>query len=78
MDSTTEDFLMRSMTFEGNGMSVTRTRNSRGYAAISLRFGDAQITFEGDGYQEKASELARLLDQAANHTCAIPALKEKP
>lgn len=65
----------------GKGLRVTRTRNSRGFAAISITVaGGTNIIFSNEngnhGYEEQARELARMLTEIADDPCILPG--EKP
>ncbi len=77
---------MREITYEAddcNGLvSVTRTRTSSGYAAITINFGKQRITLSnddediGDNYEMMAIELGRTIEEAAINPCNLPTMED--
>lgn len=70
-------YLLREETFTAKGMTVTRSRNSYGQVAITAKIdfgGDDFITFKFDtpDYVDKVQTLAKLLEEAAYESCALP------
>lgn len=58
-------------------LSVTRSRNSNGDAAIKIRFGyDDVVTFTADvDYELSARLLAEMLVKIADNRCELPSTK---
>ncbi len=56
-------------------MTVTRTRTSDGFNAITAKFGIQRIEFNsefGDNYEEVAREFARMLETVTYASCSLP------
>jgi hypothetical protein len=74
----TDDFLMRTISAESSDgkMYAFRTRNSNGFASITIRVMGKEIQFtneEGnDAYEQQALELARLIEGIATNPCFLP------
>jgi len=75
------DFMMREITFETNGVSVVRTRTSLGHAAIAIKMnGQTVLKFSNEAgnneYEHQASVLADLLNDAVGDPCLLPKIIE--
>lgn len=84
-----EDFIQRVITMwpetkfadaDGDNIPVyvTRSRNSNGYAAITLHVGKQELHFDNDShpdYEQAARTVAELLLDAADNSCTLPAVK---
>lgn len=86
-----EDFIMREVTLEGEyGVSVTRSRNSKGWASVSVQVKTKKagknskdhqsMTFDkgtyGDNYEMVAREVASVLVDICDNPCALPKVGE--
>ena len=85
-----EDFIHRTVTARTGNMEVSRTRTSKGFAAIKITVGGNSIVFTnepddnphtglnhdacGDNYEQKAMQLARLIDEVSSNGCSLPAV----
>ena len=73
-----KNFIMREIKEESDdgSMSVSRMRNTNGYASIIIMVGDKSITFDnridGDEYQQKAFTLANMIDTICMDSCKLP------
>lgn len=76
-----EDFKMRTMTKKSKdgSMEVSHSRNSKGYAAISIRVGNESLSFTNEGamkenagdYAFEVRELAEMLTEVADEPCEL-------
>jgi hypothetical protein len=74
-----DDFYMREVSEEtSDGLfRVTRTRSSKGHASISVRLDGVRcLIFDnknnGSEYEQKAFELAKVLEKIASEPCTLP------
>lgn len=74
------DFLMRSLSIGDTTMSVSRMRNSSGFASITIKVAGTEISFTTESYEgayeQKAKQLAEMLDAIVSDPCLLP--KDKP